>query len=446
MPTPEQWLDTLDKRLRERWRTLQVYDAYYNGDQRLAFATAKWREAFGSTFAQVTDNWMRIVVDSSVERCVVQGFRFGNDQNGDEDAWDIWQANNLDAESGLVHTEAVKLGYAYWLVEPGDPPKITGEHPEQVIVAHAPGDRRERVAALKRWTDEDGYLRANVYLPQRVFKFRSQTKASGVYTPTYKLERSVPNPLGAVPVVPILNNPSMLRGGQSDLAGGVLRIQDGINKLLSDMLIGSEYQAYPQRVLLGVEPPVGPDGKPISGPKASQQRLWYFNAPDAKVAEFTAANLNAFVDASQHLVRHLTAQTRTPPHYVLGEIVNASGDALKAAETGLVSKVRGKLLHFGEGHEEAIRLAMVGAGKPRDERAETIWKDPETRSAAETVDAAVKLSTIGVPNEILWEKVGFSPQEIDRMRVQAQAEAFLNPPPPPPGTPNEQPGPDQQLP
>jgi hypothetical protein len=43
----------------------------------------------------------------------------------------------------------------------------------------------------------------------------------------------------------------MLKGGRSDLAGGPVSLQNGINALLSGLLIGAEFQAYPQRVLLG---------------------------------------------------------------------------------------------------------------------------------------------------------------------------------------------------
>jgi hypothetical protein len=51
MPTPEQWRDRLEARLTERWvraRTgMGIYDAYFEGDHQLAFATAAYREAFG---------------------------------------------------------------------------------------------------------------------------------------------------------------------------------------------------------------------------------------------------------------------------------------------------------------------------------------------------------------------------------------------------------------
>ena len=40
-------------------------------------------------------------------------------------------------------------------------------------------------------------------------------------------------------------------------------------------------------------------------------------------------------------------------------------------------------------------------------------------------DALVKLAQIGVPAEMLWERAGFSPQQIARMKAQRADEALL---------------------
>ena len=437
--TPAEWLEILVRRLDERWKTLGVYDAYYEGDQILSYATKKFRDVYGGLFTSLTDNWMPIVVDATAERLRVQGFRFGENTDADKDAWAIWQANGLDAEANMLHTEAIKLSEAYWMVQPnGDVPRITAEHPSQVIVACAPGDRRTRLAALKKWQGEDGWIYANVYLPDRIVKYKTKREPLSVLDlpdpkkPEWETIGASANPLGVVPIVPAPNNPSMIHGGRSDLAGGPTRIQDAINKLLADMLVGSEYQAFPQRVLLGVEQPKDAEGKPIPMSdiqKTSQgSRLWMFPSKEAKAFEFKAADLKNFRESIDGLIRDLTAQTRTPPHYVSGQIVNASGDALKAAETGLVSKVRDKMDPFGEAHEEAMRLAFKSIGdeeKAAALDAETIWKDPESRTQAETVDAVTKEVAIGLPLEVAFQKIGYSPQEVDRIMMLREAEGLL---------------------
>jgi hypothetical protein len=97
--------------------------------------------------------------------------------------------------------------------------------------------------------------------------------------------------------------------------------------------------------------------------------------------------------------------------------------------------VHDKMTFFGEAHEDMMRLAFRATGDTERAAAldaETLWRDPESRSFGELVDGLVKLSTIGVPEEILWERAGFSPQEITRMKGMKVAEDLLAPPPPAP--------------
>jgi len=434
--TPEQWRDRLEHRLHERWNDWSLFDAYYVGDQRLNFATQKWNDTFAARFGKITDNWCPIVVDSTVERLTVQGFRFGQEQEADQAAWDIWQANNLDSGSEMAHTESVKLGESYWLVEPplqaGGAPRITAEHPSQVIVAHVPGDRQRRMAAFKKWIGEDGYAYCTLYLPDFIYKWESKKELDkgGVIKGQIDWVERMGDPggrnsLGVVPVIPLPNSPSMLYGGRSDLAD-IIDLQDAINKVLSDMMIGSEYQAFPQRVLTGVEIPRDENGQPLRAAalKAAHDRVWTFSNDNAKVHEFSAADLKNYIDAKNSLVSDLAAQTRLPPQYVKGEITNASADALKMAEIGLVSRTRRKMPSFGAAHVEAIQLAFQSMGdneRAGEVLAHTIWVDPESRSIAQVVDAAVKQKELNVPDEVLWEKIGYSSSEIQRMRtVQAQ--------------------------
>ena len=438
--SPAAWLALLDKRLTDRWAAMRPLDDMFEGRHPLAFATSKWREAFGDLLATLNDNWCRIVVSASVQRLTVQGFRFGGEQNADKEAWAIWQDNGLDAEANLAHTEAVKLGESYWLVAPPDgsgAPRITSEHPSQMIVACAAGDRRVRRAALKRWLDDDGYIYATLYLPTALHKWRSQEKAKNGYMPSqvnWQRRTDDPggaNPLGVVPVVPLRNAPTMLRGGQSDFAPGI-PIQQAIDKLAQDMMVAAEFAAYRQRVMTGVEQAKYPEGHAKAGQNVPMEmgisRLVTIEATDGKVFDLPASDLKNYTQAIDMLVQHFAAQTQTPPHYLLSSIVNASGEALVAAESGLVSKVQDKQLAFGDGHEEAMRLAFRAL---RDKKratamdAETLWADAERRSFAQVVDGVVKLKDVNVPDEILWEDLGWSPQKVARAKVMQATSALF---------------------
>lgn len=437
--SPGAWLALLERRLDERRPRIDLYTDYFEGRHRLRYATAKFQQAFGGMFREFADNWCPVIVNAPVERLRVQGFRFGGSSDADKEAWDLWQFNGMDAESTMVHREAVTCEEAYWLVEPprngSKFPRITAEHPSQVIVAVDPGDRRVRRAALKKWVDDDGHAYATLYLPEAVYKFRSKDKARpGGRMNWVQLDTGGANPLGVVPMVPVVNSPSMLGGGTSDLANAIA-LSDAINKTLLDMLVASEYGAFKARVLIGVEAPKDPTtGLPLKNTEiaAAMTKFISIGDKDAKIAEFSATDLNNYVVALEPLVNHLAAQTRTPPHYLLGAMVNVSGDALKAAETGLASRTREKMTSFGEGHEEAMRLAFLSMDK-NDARAtatsaETIWADPEVRSQAELVDAVVKLRGLNIPDEILWEMAQFSPTQIARIKeLQAIDDILVEP-------------------
>jgi hypothetical protein len=433
--SPREWLAVLEERLRKQQDEVDVYERYFVGDHPLRFATTKFKEVFGNLFGAFSDNWNELIVLASVERLEVTGFRTGVNDEGDAAIWRRWQENNLDNGSVLAHTEAVKTGRAYVIVNSDG--RMAVEHPAQVVVAHMPGDRRQRLAALKKWIGSDGHAYANVYLPDQVVKYRSKSAQTDPgYTLSGQTGKDAPasdgwepriddpggrHNFGVVPVVPLYNNPGMLCDGTSDLRVSI-PLTNAINKQVLDMMVASEFAAFPQRVLIGVELPKDPiTQQPLASTelRAHISRLWNLEDSSARVEQLAAADLNNYVKPIEMLIQHLAAQTRTPPHYLLSSIVNASGDALKSAEAGLVSKVEKKILDFSDAWEEAVRLSF----KATDDRAadatdlETIWADPEKKSEAEKVDAAQKLLALDVPHEIAWERAGLSPKEIEKAKA-----------------------------
>ena len=437
----EATLRRLDAALQKRAPQLQKYEDYDAGKHKLAFATSRFRKTFGNLFSAFADNWCPLVIDAANERLAVEGFRFSDAREADQEAWDLWKRSHMDADSSLAHREAIKLGQSYCLVNPGpDGPRITVESPFDVIVARKSGTRRERAAALKKWLDESGRFYATLYLPAAVYKFESELPVDQVEStdPEHMkwrrrrgVEFATPNPLGVVPVVPLLNSPTMTGDGRSDL-DQVIPIQDAVNKLVTDMIVASEFAAFRQRWATGLEIPTDPDtGRPLVDEQrflASVARVWTVEDSEARFGEFSASDLRNYVVGIEMLIQHLAARTRTPPHYLLGQSgAFPSGESLKSTETGLVAKCVGKQLVLGEGHEEVMRLCFLAKGdrkRGNDYGLEVIWRDPESRSMGEVVDAALKLKMIGVPTEALWERIGASQAEIARWRVMAEQEAL----------------------
>jgi hypothetical protein len=518
----------LAKRLDDRAPKIEKYERYYEGRHNLRFATRKYREAFGALFREFADNWCGIVVDSTVERMRVEGFRIPTPQkekeaeeaaeeaeaavkqaqeqahelavaeanakakeseaaaaathnpsaadleakqkagppapapvpevppvevegeipplldSSDQEAWQFWQRNALDLYSDIAHETMLVTGHAYVIVGPredpdDDTPLITVEHPLEVITQHAPGDPKRITAALKRWwDDETGIAYATLYTPAKIYRYQGTNQSTEVrpvgaqsWVPRQGEAPSVAdNPFkGVVPVVPLTNRQKLNGAGRSELVD-LIPLQDAVNKLTNDMLVASEFSAFRQRILTGMEIPEDEHGNiiPDFDLKASINRLLVIKDEDVKVHEFGVTDLQNYVGAIEHLRDSMAAISRTPPQYLVGQVVNVSGEALKAAESGLVQKVKRRERFTGEGWEEVQRLAFLLKGE--DEKAtaydaETIWANPEIMSDAAMADSLSKWAGLGVPKQALWERGGASPQEVKRwlaMRAQEPPE------------------------
>jgi hypothetical protein len=461
--SPEWWLARLMHRLEARAAEMQVFDDYYEGHQPLAFASDKFREAFGSRFRAFSSNFMALVVDGTRERLEIQGFRF-KDPKGDKDLWDIWQENDLDAGSQLAHTESLVKGTAYALVEPnGGTPQITVEDPLDCIVEHGPKNRRERVAALKRWVDPDGHLIIFVYLPEAIYKYRSDkpwpTPIPGWPAPSIMADvqtqlsdwgglsrYEVPgedwpllNPLGVIPIIALPNRPRLKKGGSSEIAA-VMSNQDAVNKYRADALVAAEFVAVPQRYAINLDLERDPDtGRPKEPFQSGTSRLWVVPPPDpdnpdpqpVQLGQFAAADLTPYLKAIQTEVGHIASISRTPYYYLLGEpqSIPPSGESLKSSEAGLVKKIGATSIHLGEGWEETMRVALLAMDDSRAElrTAATIWADPETRNEAARTESIIRQYEARVIDlETAQEMLGYSPEQIARM-----SEALRKAPPPP---------------
>jgi Phage portal protein, SPP1 Gp6-like len=445
------WLDRLNTALDARQKPLKLYEDYYLGDQRLSFATSKFRETFGNLFHALAVNFCLLVVDAENERLKIEGFRMGAENpEADGDAWAIWTRNRMEARAPVAHAEALVKGEAYIVVwnnpERPDTPLIRVQDARKTIVEIDDGDKDERLAALKRWLDVDRHELCVLWLPDRVEKYRSRSPvAPGTTNVTsrgtdYWQRRTVPgeewpipNPLNVVPVIPLVNNPLLDTSGRSEI-GAVIPIQDAINKLVADMIVASEYVAFPQRWATGIEVPVDPNtGQALEPFKAGPGRLWIADAVpgldqpiEPKFGSFPQANLDPYTSAIEMLVQDIASITKTPAHYLLGQSGSfPSGESLKATETGLVAKVRSASRQFGESWEEVMRLAFRIQNDPRGDIDDNsvIWGDPESRVMSEVTDAVGKqVQMLGVPQRVAWEKVGYTQTEIERMEVIKQQE------------------------
>ncbi len=423
--SPLWWASKLWKQLDAQAIEAQKWHDYYSGEFPLPGNSAtlnQAKKAYRELVREGQANWSELVVDATEERLTVEGFRFGSaDINGgDSDVWSkIWQPADLDSHQSLVHQEALVTGRSYVLVwhgeTPDDLPLITAESSSDVICAY---DRGRTIAALKRWVDPwtDEILFA-VYLPSVVTRFRlpGKTKQDLAKAVLDGENSEIPNTFGQVPIVEFQTKPKLRRPPVSEIAG-IAPIQDRINRTVFSRLLAQEFAAFPQRWVVGLDLERDAEGAPIAPFNVGVDKLLVSEQPDTKFGSFTESNLAAYIAGAESDIRHLAAISRTPPHYLLGDMVNLSGEALKSAENGLVHKVRRRARVYGSAWERVIRLGLAAIDDARssDTSCRVVWTNPQTPTEGELVDALVKMGSLGVPRPALWQRWGVEPQEIDR--------------------------------
>lgn len=450
--------DTLAMELSRRTGKVRVHNDYYRGKHPLRYASEEFSNYFAKQYAGFADNWVQPVADAPVERLTVVGVRAAGEVGADTDLWEVWQRNGLDADSQLGFLGAVTSARCYVLVW-GDPddedtPCVTFEDASSAIVLYEPGSRRRRRAALKLWQDGSREY-ATLYLPSEVWKF-ARPLSNLIRKPVLVADADdqvreweprdtgdepnpQPNPIGVVPMVELPNRPLLVEQPISDVSG-VIAMQDAINLLWSHLLVASDFASLAQRVITGAQVPKIPildangqkiGERPVDLKRFMKDRVLWLEDPNAKIASWTPADLSAYTDTIEVAVGHIAAQTRTPQHYLIGKIANLSGDALIAAEAGLVKKCQEKQLWFGQGLREMFQLIALARGESAKARAiaagEVLWSDTQSRNLAQLSDSLLKLKQIGFPFEWLALRLGLTPTEVVDLLEMRERDAELDP-------------------
>jgi hypothetical protein len=419
-------LNRLYGKMKRRADKAETWSKYYDGDVPLKFASPEFRAQTGGLFEGFSDNWSQVVPDATVERLVPIAFRL-NDGTIDSAAWDAWRRNECDVEVGLAFLEALIAGRSYGLVWKSDGvhTEITFHDVRQAIVEYVPGKRRARRAGLLVWRD-GSQERASLFYPDAVYLWVRKTDTAYGYA----LDNSagwvsagvLANPLGVVPLV-ALENRARLRGKPTSE--------------IANLMTAADERALPARAVLGMDRPtkeildddgevVGEEDLPIDSFR--RNRLLWLEREGASIAEFSGADLTNYTAVIEAAVRHIAAQTRTPPSYLTGEMVNISADALVASEAGLVAKVQERQRYFGAALRELMRLEALAAGDPGRAEAlsmgSVVWRDAQFRSEAQYADALTKYKAINVPDEALWERMpDTTPEEIERWKTMRTDQA-----------------------
>ncbi|MEU4570843.1 phage portal protein [Micromonospora sp. NPDC023956] len=433
------------KLLRTQRRNLRL-DAYYNGEQRLeqlGLAVPPELARFLTIVA-----WPGTYADAIEERVDLEGFRLPGASGADADLWRIWQANSLDEESQLAHLDALVLGRSFIVVGSGDDtpdapspadgdgdrdpavPLVTVESSNEVTVELDPRTRRV-VAAAKVYQDGPA-RRATLYLPDRTV-WVERRDARWV-----EVDRDV-HDLGVVPVVPLTNRPRLARREGRSQFERVIGLTDAAARALTNAQIATEVLAVPQRYVLGATKGdfVDRDGNVLTTWESYFGAIWGMANKDAKVGQFSAADLTNFKTIVDHYASLVAGVTGLPMRYLGQSTTNPpSAEGIRADESRLIKTCERFERTAGGSWELTMRIVrriIDGEWDPALAQMETLWRDPATPTRAQAADAAVKLYTAPpgqrpiVPLRQTRETLGFSQVQIARMEEEDEADRARDP-------------------
>jgi hypothetical protein len=231
---------------------------------------------------------------------------------------------------------------------------------------------------------------------------------------------------------PVVHFPNGRFGAQpygiSDLAGGVIGLQDEVNDFQRDISAAGRLTAYQMVTLVGHDA----GDKPITvGPG---QLLWSAN-PNARFGTIPAGDLAQLIAGHDKKVATIARSTRTPLHLITGAQW-PSGEALIRAEMPLVDRVRRSIRTIGPAW---VLLAHRGTeianafGRERlneDALIAPVFTDPERRDAltlaqvdVERLQALLIKQTLGWSLAAVQREWGLTEHEIAAMEGERQKEA-----------------------
>ena len=424
------------------------YDNYYDGDHDQVLSD-QVRSVFATLFKGLRYNLCPNVVDTLADRLVITGFVANERVQAMIDG--IWTDRRMQSRSNVVHTDAVKRGDGFVIVWPGADgrPAIYPQSRGVMAVRYEDNGDAEQIAeAVKCWTVDTPSgrkeLRVTRYLADRIERYLSHNATNGIpdnlaglaWYGADEAESVIPNPYGRVPVFHFTNALRVNKFAQSEIKD-VLPLQDGLNKTLVDMMVGSEFHGLPQRWVTGLEkfrdPQTGQEIKPFT---TGADRIWTVASETVKFGQFDAADLEQFLGVVNAYVDAIARVSRTPPHLFMRNTGDfPSGESLRTAEAPLLSKVHKRQSVWGDVWEDVIGFAAQISGIADPWPIEAQWLDVTPHNESERINAgATKVESLGVSRAQVQRELGYNEEQIETMaaerieeqkaRVEAAAAAF----------------------
>lgn len=352
----------------------------------------------------------------------------------------VWDANRMQRRSKSVTRGALMYGDAYLIVWPGDDGEdddqpntvqLRYNSPISCRVFYDEEDPDAKRYAAKMWCEgphDKAVTRVNLYYADRVERYATAPGIAGDRDDDFTeyAEEGEPwpiaNPYGQVPVFHFRNDDPYGTPEHRRAFGP----QNALTKLVSTQMDSIDYAAFPQRYALQAGPDTAQPGynqvfgddesenpnDRESSLRASPGSLWKLAANISKVGQFETADPRAFLDPAAFFIRGMAAATGTPVRFFdpAGEV--PSGEALRADEAPLASKVLDREEWLTETWNDSLVFACQIVGLPV-EQVDMQWAPVQIVSdKAGWETAEIKIRT-GVPRDVVMTEAGYLPGVVE---------------------------------
>lgn len=389
--------------------------------------------------------WLRLVVASTVQGLVVDGYR-SPDQPNNSAAWDIWERNDFDSKQVALHTSAIGYGYAYAKALPGvdgggaRKARLTVVGPSRMLAVYAdPYDDEWPMYALQ------GEPRGNEWLMTLLDDEAEYTVSiaagSGVDDKVEFVEHRI-HDVGVCPVVryaPRLDTEGRAWGEVEPNITLAKRLNYNIHGRLEVQRFNSWKVRYASGVDLAkglVEPTATSTTDEWAAYRAEierrriklgQSEMLIAKEHDTKFGTLDETPLEGFVKVDESDRETLAAVTQTPSTTLTGKVSNLSAEAIAEIRSGLSQKQDQDKKGLGKSHAQLLRLGAYIEGETdaaEDFRSRVTWQDTEIRSLSQAADALGKIAQmLGVPVQALWSRIpGVEKSDVDEWKSLATRE------------------------
>lgn len=459
-PTPKTLAADLLQIIADDEPRLDRIDNYAQGIQDEPYMPSNADQEYLLLAKRSITNMMPLVLASPAQALYIDSFlpsrKVGPKEGRTTPEWKHWQKSGLDARQLAIHRAALTYGHSFTVTEKKGNKTITrGLSPLRtsalfrdaandinpyaaITVIQMPRGKTKGTATM--WDDSKVYT----------VRFGSLEDPKSITVEAGKRHGSDENPVTRFAAS------VDLEGRTTGVVEPLIPVQNRLNQTVFDLLLAQTYTSQEVRAVSGMAPPmkevwvfngqqydepqVDENDQPLAGwtqklvpvpMNHNASRFIFAEDKDTKFTTLPGGELGGLISSIEMSIRHISALSQTPAHFVLGQIANLSAEALQAAETALSRKVDEYRSSFGESWERVFRLAGVLAGDTAmadDFEGEVVWRDVEARSMAAIADALGKLrQNVDAPARGLWEMIpGITQTQLTRweeLREEEDVEA-----------------------